>query len=82
MQNMRGIELLGDDGKTILTREYEFTRENGSEIVIQDHSVVHKFGAPEGRGDQGPHFNLRPIGNTRTGKIAGTRDHYYFKVNK
>ncbi|WP_331711548.1 HNH/endonuclease VII fold putative polymorphic toxin [Pseudomonas sp. URMO17WK12:I11] len=25
------------------------------------------------------HFNLRPIENTRTGKIPGAKDHFYFK---
>ncbi|WP_332846450.1 HNH/endonuclease VII fold putative polymorphic toxin [Pseudomonas lactucae] len=61
--------------KATLTREYEFTRENGSKIVIQEHSAGHKFGAKNGAGDQGAHFNLRPIDTPRTGNIPGTKDH-------
>jgi hypothetical protein len=26
------------------------------------------------------HFDVRPIGNTRTGSVPGTEDHYYWNV--
>ncbi|WP_455827938.1 RHS repeat-associated core domain-containing protein, partial [Pseudomonas kilonensis] len=80
MKDIRNNEILSNDGKPILSREYEFSREKGSKIVIQEHSAGHKFGAPGGAGDQGAHFNLRPIRNTRTGKLTGASDHYYFEV--
>ncbi|SDK90451.1 HNH/Endo VII superfamily nuclease toxins [Pseudomonas libanensis] len=82
MKDMRGREILSNDGKPILTREYEFTRANSQKIVIQEHSVGHKFGAPGGLGDQGAHFNLRPIGDTRHGKLKGAKDHYNFRGKK
>ncbi|NMZ50981.1 RHS repeat-associated core domain-containing protein, partial [Pseudomonas poae] len=82
MKDKQGQEIRKIDGKPIITREYEFTRENGSTVVIQEHSAGHKFGAPGGVGDQGAHFNLRPVGNTRTGNVAGAKDHYYFEVKK
>ena len=82
MKDMRGREILSNDGKPILTREYEFTRENSQRVVIQEHSAGHKFGAPGGIGDQGAHFNLRPIENTRHGKLKDAKDHYNFRGKK
>ncbi|WP_199251859.1 HNH/endonuclease VII fold putative polymorphic toxin [Photobacterium damselae] len=46
-------------------------------MVIQDHGAGHNFGQG-GIGDQGPHFNIRPIENTRTGTVSGTLKHYPF----
>jgi len=65
------------DGKRVETREYTFTREDGSKVVIQDHSAGHKFGEG-GIGDQKSHFNVRPAENTRTGSVPGTAAHYPF----
>ncbi|MBJ2247558.1 HNH/endonuclease VII fold putative polymorphic toxin [Pseudomonas haemolytica] len=65
-----------------LTSKYEFTRENSQRVVIQEHSAGHKFGAPGGIGDQEAHFNLRPIGNTRHGKLKDAKDHYNFRGEK
>ncbi len=45
--------------------------------MIQDHSAGHDFGEG-GVGDQPSHHNVRPSENTRTGKVAGMEDHYYF----
>jgi hypothetical protein len=39
---------------------------------IQEH-------APGGAGDQGPHFNVRPIENPRHGVVPGTKPHYLFE---
>lgn len=61
----------------IWTREYQYTRSDGSKIVIQDHSVEHQYGQG-GIGDQGSHINIRPSNNTRTGSVPGTLDHYDF----
>ena len=72
-----GKAILGADGKPIMTREYTFTRPDGSKVVIQDHSAGHSFGQG-GVGDQGPHFNVRPPENTRTGSVPGTQPHYPF----
>ena len=60
------------NGKIIWTREYTFTNNKGEKIIIQDHSAGHE------KGGQGPHFNVRPIDNTRTGKVPGTKEHYPF----
>ena len=68
----------GSDGKPIMTREYEFTRSDGKRVVIQDHGAGHKY--PGGVGDQGPHLNVRPIENLRTGKFPGTSEHYPFRL--
>jgi hypothetical protein len=60
-----------------MTREYVFTRPDNSQVIIQDHSAGHRFGQG-GVGDQGPHFNVRPPENTRTGRVPGTSEHYPF----
>ncbi|NML35554.1 hypothetical protein HHL14_32710 [Paraburkholderia sp. G-4-1-8] len=65
------------NGKRVETREYLFTREDGSRVVIQDHGAGHQFGKG-GIGDQGPHFNVRPAGETRNGSVLGTAAHYPF----
>jgi hypothetical protein len=57
-----------------MTREYTYTRPDGSRVIIQDHSAGHSRSG--GVGNQGPHFNVRPPENTRTGNVPGTKDHY------
>ncbi|GAB7198508.1 hypothetical protein OS31_48700 [Dickeya oryzae] len=37
MTNSEGESILGKDGKPIWTREYQFTRQDGSKVIIQDH---------------------------------------------
>jgi len=63
--------------KPVWTREYQFTRADGTKVIIQDHSAGHVFGQG-GIGDQGAHFNGRPFENTRTGKVIGTREYYSY----
>lgn len=76
MTDRNGKAVLGDDGKPVTTREYTFTKEDKSKVVIQDHSAGH----PQfGKDDPGSHFNVRPAENTRTGKVEGTQKHYPFK---
>ena len=77
MTKRDGSAVLGPDGKPVMTREYTYTRPDGSKVVIQDHSAGHRFGQG-GVGDQGPHFNVRMPENTRTGSVPGTSDHYPF----
>ncbi|MBL1231007.1 hypothetical protein IW492_17420 [Enterococcus sp. BWB1-3] len=60
------------DGNIINTREYNYTNSDGKKITIQDHGAGHE------KGGQGPHFNVRPSENTRTGKVEGTLEHYPF----
>jgi len=72
-----GRAVLDENGKPVMTREYTYTRSDGSEIVIREHSVGHSFNEG-GVGDQGPHFNVRPSDNTRTGHVPGTQEHYPF----
>jgi hypothetical protein len=67
-----------ENGRPVQTREYIYRRSDGSRVVIQEHSRGQDFGEG-GVGDQPPHFNVRPIENTRTGTVPGTSDHYYFE---
>ncbi len=67
-----GHVIKDENGNIIYTREYTFTNKNGESIVIQEHSAGHT------KGNQGPHFNVRPADDTRTGKVPGTKDHYPF----
>jgi RHS repeat-associated protein len=78
MTDRNGKVILDDNHQPVMTREYVFTRSDGSQVVIQDHSAGHRFGEG-GRGDQGPHFNVRPIEDTRNGKVPGTQEHYPFR---
>ena len=59
--------------KVIETREYYYKNRKGETVIIQDHSAGHK------KGNQGSHFNVRPVDDTRTGKFPGTKGHYPFK---
>jgi RHS repeat-associated protein len=75
MTDRTGKNILGENGRPIMTREYTYKRPDGSTVVIQEHSAGHQFGAG-GVGDQGSHFNVRPPENTRSGSVPGTKDHY------
>ena len=79
MTDKSGNDVLDSSGKPIYTREYQYTRDDGSKILIQDHTAGHKYNDKNRAGDQGAHFNLRPIEKPRNGKIQGTKDHYSFK---
>ncbi|AJO17212.1 T7SS effector LXG polymorphic toxin [Bacillus paralicheniformis] len=68
-----GHVIKDENGKIIWTKEYIYTNNKGQKIIIQDHSAGHE------KGGQGPHFNVRPFDNPRTGKVPGTKDHYPFK---
>ncbi|WP_246234784.1 HNH/endonuclease VII fold putative polymorphic toxin, partial [Bacillus aquiflavi] len=75
LKHSNGNWILDSNKRPIMTRELTYEI-NGKKIVIQDHSVGHDFG---GIGNQPSHHNVRPIENTRTGKVEGMEDHYYFK---
>lgn len=76
-----GNRILNEMKQSVMTRELTYEI-NGQTVIIQDHSAGHKFGEG-GIGDQPPHYNVRPPENTRTGKVEGMEDHYYFnKRNK
>jgi hypothetical protein len=77
-----GESILNDAGKPIKTRVYKYTKSDGSEVLVQDHSAGHRFGSKGGTGDQGAHFNLRPIEKPRNGNIPGAKEHYFFKEKK
>ncbi|MFI5659278.1 DUF6531 domain-containing protein [Streptomyces sp. NPDC051684] len=66
----------GRAGETIKTKEFHYIRDDGSEVVIQDHSAGHIYGRADRVGDVGPHFNVRPVSDTRNGKVPGTAEHY------
>lgn len=73
MTDRFGRRILDANGRPVMTREYIFTRPDGSRVIIQDHSAGHpQWGI-------GPHFNVRPIENPRTGQVPGTQPHYPFE---
>ncbi|MFB7860721.1 putative T7SS-secreted protein [Streptomyces sp. NPDC056069] len=77
MTDRSGHQVMTEDGKPIMTREYHYTREDGSHVIIQDHSAGHYYNEG-GVGDQGAHYNVRPIENPRTGHVPGTAKHYEY----
>jgi hypothetical protein len=87
MTDRNGKQIMDENGKPIRTRVYDYTRPGKSpeNIVIQEHSAGHQFGDEDGRGDQGPHFNVRPknigdnIQNERSKSVKGTKEHYPFE---
>lgn len=79
MTDLNDKNILDDAGKPIDTRVYQFTRQDGSQVLTQDHSAGHKFGRKDGVGDQKTHFNLRPIEQPRNGKVLGAKAHYFFR---
>ncbi|WP_192560155.1 RHS repeat-associated core domain-containing protein [Pseudomonas allokribbensis] len=79
MTNKSGKNILSSTGMPIPTRQYMFTREDGFIVILQDHTAGHKFGATNKKGDQGPHFNVRPADDPRNGKVENTHEHYPFR---
>ncbi|POA31640.1 type IV secretion protein Rhs, partial [Pseudomonas sp. GW456-12-1-14-TSB6] len=79
MTDINGKSILNDSGIPIRTRQYMYTRQDGFKLILQDHSAGHKFGDARKIGDQGPHFNIRPAANPRTGKVKNTDEHYPFR---
>ncbi|MGY2414937.1 RHS repeat-associated core domain-containing protein, partial [Pseudomonas pergaminensis] len=82
MTDKSNKKILNAAGQPIETRVYQFTREDGSQVLIQDHSAGHKFGRVDGVGDQTAHFNLRPIEQPRNGKLIDAESHYFFRRKK
>ncbi|WP_333778526.1 HNH/endonuclease VII fold putative polymorphic toxin, partial [Streptomyces sp. IBSBF 3136] len=77
MTDRTGQQVMDDSFNPVMTREYVYTRSDGSRVIIQDHGYGHYYGEG-GVGDQGPHFNVRPWENPRTGKVPGTAQHYEY----
>ncbi|MDT9691002.1 RHS repeat-associated core domain-containing protein [Streptomyces sp. P9(2023)] len=77
MTNRNGQQVMTDDGRPVITREYIYTRADGSRVIIQDHSAGHYY-HEGGVGDQGRHLNVRPIENPRNGHVPGTARHYEY----
>ncbi|PIT13092.1 hypothetical protein BGI32_09600 [Snodgrassella alvi] len=83
LTDRNGHKILDSNHKPIKTREYHYRTPDGSVLVVQDHSAGHIFGPPGTKGNQGPHFNPRPVnpddGNgSRTKPFPGLHDHYEF----
>ena len=80
---MRPVPVLKDgygseviqNGKRVLTRQYEFTNIHNEPVLIQEHSWGHTKAVP-GHGAE-PHFNIRLIDGS---KINGSeiKGHYNF----
>ncbi|MET9351290.1 HNH/endonuclease VII fold putative polymorphic toxin [Streptomyces termitum] len=77
MTDRNGHQIMNESGQPIMTREYHYTREDGSQVIIQDHAAGHYYNEG-GVGDQGPHYNVRPMENPRTGHVPGTAKHYEY----
>ncbi|MFI7384681.1 putative T7SS-secreted protein [Streptomyces sp. NPDC049813] len=77
MTDRTGRQVMDASHNPVVTREYTFTRSDGSKVIIQDHGYGHYYGEG-GVGDQGAHFNVRPSENPRTGKVPGTAQHYEY----
>ena len=80
LTDKNGHQLMDANHNPISTREYHYTRPDGSKIVIQEHSAGHSYGPP---GNQGPHFNPReydPISGagSRNDSLPGLPEHYPF----
>ncbi|MGW4162808.1 putative T7SS-secreted protein [Streptomyces sp. NPDC004788] len=77
MTTRNGQQIMTDDHRPVITREYLFKREDGSRVIIQDHSFGHYYDEG-GVGDQGPHLNVRPFEDPRNGHVPGTALHYEY----
>ncbi|WP_413531462.1 HNH/endonuclease VII fold putative polymorphic toxin, partial [Rahnella inusitata] len=76
-------QLMDANHNPISTKEYHYTRPDGSKIVIQEHSTGHIYGPPGTPGNQGPHFNLRTYDyesghGSRNISLRGLPEHYEF----
>ena len=68
-------ERLRDQVGNVLSRVYEYFREDGSTVTIREHSLGHT------EGDLGPHFNVEvrpPGGGPRQPLAGGADDHVFF----
>ncbi|WP_249226427.1 HNH/endonuclease VII fold putative polymorphic toxin, partial [Pseudomonas rhodesiae] len=79
MTDLNQKTVLDDNGRPIDTRVYQFTKPDGTKVIIQDHSAGHKHGRWDRTGDVPAHFNLRPFEKPRKGHIPGTKKHYLFR---
>jgi RHS repeat-associated protein len=71
-----GDRVRDKNGIPLKTRQYHFKDQNGSSVVIQEHSLGHAKAIPLHGAE--PHFNVRPAKNMKTGDIPGTHGHYNF----
>lgn len=71
-----GHVIKDENGEIIKTREYTFKNNSGEKIIIQDHGAGHT------KGGQGPHFNVRPENNPRTGKVRVQKNIILSKINR
>lgn len=76
MTDKFGKKNLNEEGLPLMTKEFHYINQNNEKIVIQDHSAGHEF---DDGGKEKPHFNVRPEGDTRNGKVEGTDNHYEFE---
>jgi len=67
-----GHKIKDKSGNLIKTRDYYYKNRKSKKIIIQDHGAGHE------KGNQGPHFNVRPIDKPRKGSVEGTKTHYPF----
>ena len=80
MTDKWGTSILDDDGRVIRTWEYRFTGPDHQEIIIQNQAAGHTYGPPGTKGNQGSHYNVRPVNKKgepiRNGHVDGTLGHY------
>jgi RHS repeat-associated protein len=75
MKDRNGKLILGQDGKPIYTREYQFDSPDNGVVIIQDHSAGHPYFGGEAAS---PHFNVRRADNKRNSSVPGTKKHYNY----
>jgi hypothetical protein len=80
MTDSNKVPILDSNKKPIMTTEYHYKNIDGKHIIIQNHAAGHQY--PDGIGNQGPHYNVRPTNNPRTGKVPGTEPIMNLNVNK
>ncbi|TNH41474.1 RHS repeat-associated core domain-containing protein, partial [Photorhabdus luminescens] len=76
-------QIMDANHNPLSSREYHFSRPDGSKIVIQEHSAGHIYGPPGTPGNQGPHFNPREYNPAsgdgfRNKSVDGLPEHYNF----
>jgi hypothetical protein len=70
-------KLVRRNGRVVNFREYHYRKTDGRIVVVQEHSWGHR-NSPDGKGEQGPHFNVR-LGLDPHLTYPGALDHYHYQ---
>ena len=75
LYDAKGNNIIGKNGKPVMSREQIYTLDDGTQYIIQDHTYGHPgYNVPG-------HFNVRGVdkGGQTIKKVVGAADHYYVK---